>query len=89
MALFELGQVVATSGAMAELSMDDINTALSLYVKGNWGELEEDDWKMNDEAVKHNNDRIVAKYKSSNGVNFYIITEWDRSYTTILLPSEY
>jgi hypothetical protein len=87
--MFKLGQIVATRGAMDEISEDEIKKALDRYVKGDWGELEEDDWKMNDEAVKHNNDRIVAKYKSREGVYFYIITEWNREYTTILLPSEY
>jgi hypothetical protein len=88
MVLFELGQIVATRGAIEELSQDDINTALSFYVKGNWGILEAEDCEANEEAIREGY-RILGKYRSVNGVEFYIITEADRSYTTVLLPSEY
>jgi hypothetical protein len=88
MALFELGQIVATRGAIEELSQDDINTALSFYVKGNWGILGAEDCEANEEAIREGY-RILGKYRGINGVEFYIITEADRSYTTILLPSEY
>lgn len=54
------------------------------YLKQDWGDTCKEDWKMNDYAVKNGNDRIVARYG-----NIFIITEWDRSVTTILFTHEY
>lgn len=54
------------------------------YLRKNWGDICKEDWKMNDEAVKNGDDRIVARYD-----NIFIITEWDRSLTTILFTEEY
>ena len=48
----------------------------------------EEDAEMNTEAVNNGDDRILAVYKTCKG-NIWIITEWDRSVTTILFPSEY
>ena len=47
-----------------------------------------EDWKLNDEALKVGN-RLLSAYTAVNGVKFWIITEWDRSTTTILLPEDY
>jgi hypothetical protein len=44
---------------------------------------------MNDAAVEHGNDRIISVYKDGKGVKFWIITEADRSATTVLLPEDY
>ena len=52
-----------------------------------WGDLCDDDKQMNEDAIR-NNERLLASYVTSGG-NIYIITERDRSYTTILLRSEY
>ena len=54
------------------------------YAYKDWGDTCKEDWKMNDAAVESGNDRIVAKYD-----NIFIITEWDRSVTTILFTEEY
>lgn len=86
---FSLGQTVITSGAKAALPDADVNKAMGKYISGDWGLLCAEDKKMNDEAVISGEDRIVAKYRSSAGDDFYIITEWDRSVTTVLLVSEY
>lgn len=53
-----------------------------------WGDLPNEDKKMNDSAVKNNDDRIVARY-NYNRHDIYIITEYDRSHTTILFTFEY
>ena len=50
--------------------------------------VSEDDWKENDNAVK-NGERVLSSYRAPDGTKFWIITEWDRSYTTVLLPEEY
>ena len=89
-ALFQLGQVVATPGALEALKDADQKPDEFLYrhVTGDWGELDDEDKRANDQAVKHGQ-RILSAYRTSNGVKIWIITEWDRSVTTFLLPSEY
>jgi hypothetical protein len=52
-----------------------------------WGESL--DKEMNDAAVEQGNDRILSAYRDSGGVKFWIITEADRSATTVLLPEDY
>lgn len=84
----ELGRVYMTNGIESEVEMDDVIKALMRYTKGDWGELEESDKELNNRAIK-DGERIFAKYYDKNKKAFYIITEWDRSVTTILLPSEY
>ena len=96
MALFHLGQLVATAGvaeAMRENPDFDafVQASLARYLQGDWGDLEESDKKMNDAAVKNGDDRILAAYKKNDGKawKIWIITEWDRSATTVLFPDEY
>ena len=90
---FELGQTVQTRGIAAacednEAFTKEIYEAFNKFVLCNWGDTCPEDCALNDSAVKNNDDRIVAKYKTSKG-NIFIITEWDRSYTTILFADEY
>lgn len=86
--LFSLGKVVATSNALSLIDQADINIALARYMACDWGDLCEEDKAINDYAIK-NGERILASYKSGKGVTFWIITEWDRSVTTVLLPEDY
>jgi len=85
--LFNLGRTVITPGAQAALKENDIIEAMRRYIAGDWGDLCSTDRKTNDEALVFGN-RILAAYKSGQ-TKFWIITEWDRSITTILLPEEY
>ena len=93
---FKLGQIVATQGALAALKESN-QSALPFLLKhqtGDWGEVCEDDKKLNDEAVAHEGDadqqqRVLSAYKTSKNERIWIITEYDRSVTTILLPDEY
>lgn len=89
---FELGQTVMTRGiadAMeSETFTKQVMEAIKKYANCDWGNTCEDDADMNTEAVKTGNDRILAVYETCKG-NIWIITEWDRSVTTILFPSEY
>jgi hypothetical protein len=89
-ALFQLGQVVATPGAMAALQEAGQQPEEFLYrhVTGDWGELDEHDRQENERAVKEGN-RVFSAYQTNQGVKIWVITEWDRSVTTLLLPSEY
>ena len=85
-----LGQVVATPGALEALQEAEVQPATLLvrHQRGDWGELDEDDKRLNDEAVTDEG-RILSAYVLPTGVKVWIITEWDRSATTFLLPSEY
>ena len=58
------------------------------HVTGDWGELDEDDRRENELSVKHGF-RLFSTYTLSTGVRIWIITEADRSCTTLLLPSEH
>lgn len=90
---FDLGQIVQTRGIATEIENDEnfakeIAEAFSKYLQCNWGDTCEEDCEMNNNAVKFNNDRILAKYITTKG-NVFIITEYDRSYTTIMFAHEY
>ena len=88
--LFTLGRVVATPGALEALQ--DAHQAaqefLSRHGRGDWGDLTEEDQKENDFSVFRSL-RLLSAYHLSTGVTLWIITEADRSATTLLLPSEY
>lgn len=85
----KIGNLVATRGIASAVERDKnfakfIAVSFGKYMRQDWGDTCEEDWKLNDEAVKSGCDRIVAKYD-----NIFIITEWDRSVTTILFTEEY
>lgn len=89
----ELGQTVMTrrvGNAVVENFMfyQFVFSSLERYKNHDWGDLPNEDKRMNNLAVKNNNDRIVARYNHDDG-DIYIITEWDRSCTTILFCDEY
>lgn len=85
---FEVGQIVITQGASSELTQDDVLKALVRHMDGDWGELCEEDRRENETALKYGF-RLFSRYRTQDGTAFWIITEHDRSMTTILLPSEY
>ena len=86
------GTIVATRGVAAEMEKSpifagELSIAFQRYQRGDWGDLCQEDKELNDLAV-NGEDRILAAYKTSEGT-IWIITEWDRSATTFLFPSEY
>lgn len=85
---FPLGRVVITATAKAELDDEDVRQALVRHIRGDWGDTDAHDTEANERALKDGS-RLFSVYHSRASVRFYIITEWDRSYTTILLPSDY
>lgn len=86
---FELGRTVITAGANNVLhTLSVLYIIQNCYANGDWGNLCEADKQANYDALK-NGDRIFASYTDANDVKFYIITEADRSATTVLLPEEY
>lgn len=88
--LFELGQVVATPGAIEAMGEAKVSPGvyLRMHQWGEWGALDDDDKDINDRAVIYG-DRILSAYILPTGVKIWVITEADRSATTFLLPSEY
>ena len=85
---FPLGQTVITPGALGELDPSDVQTAMNRHAAGDWGDLDEDDRKENEFALTKYL-RLFSVYRDRRGTKFWIITEADRSATTILLPDEY
>lgn len=86
--LFPLGQVVATPGALAQLAQDEIVSFLARHGAGDWGDLCQEDRESNDQALLDGG-RIFSAYRNREKEKFWVITEADRSATTILLPEEY
>lgn len=86
--LFELGRTVTTPGALTGLEMADITCGLMRHSKGDWGEVCKEDWQENEVALSEGH-RLLSVFRSKSGKKFWIITEGDRSVTTILLPEEY
>jgi len=96
MTLFETGPIVMTPG-ISEMMMsgyqDEIQNCLDRHKSGDWGDLNDEDRQMNDDALEAEkkggfSDSLFSAYDTGFG-RIYIITECDRSVTTILLPEEY
>ncbi|MBN8625636.1 MAG: hypothetical protein J0M17_09115 [Planctomycetes bacterium] len=83
-----LGEVVITPGAVVKLDSKVVSRSLVRHMAGDWGEVNEEDWELNDAALE-GGDRLVSRYRGRDEKDFFIITEADRSITTILLPEEY
>lgn len=85
---FSLGKVVITRNASDVLDMCFIPYAIARHQSGDWGDLCVDDLKNNNDALI-NGERLLSAYTDTFGIKFWIITESDRSTTTILLPEDY
>ena len=87
-ALFRLGHLVATPNALAHLTQADILSAIKRHQAGDWGEVDDHDRRANDCALNEGT-RLFSVYRSENRIRFWVITEADRSATTVLLPEDY
>jgi hypothetical protein len=87
---FPLGQIVATPGALRALVEAGQNPMefVRRHQSGDWGEVTEEDQRENDFSVTHGF-RILSAYRTTRDARLWVITEADRSATTILLPDEY
>lgn len=91
---FPLGQLVCTKRISTKMEQDEkfkkfVELSLNKYASGNWGDTCNEDAKLNDIAMR-NGYRIVAVYRQEEtNIVIWIITESDRSITTILFPDEY
>ncbi|SRR5579883_637548 len=85
---FPLGQVVITTNALHTIPPDDYYRALARHAAGDWGELPAQDAALNEEALRDGDGRLFSAYGAGDR-RFWIITEADRSVTTILRPEDY
>jgi hypothetical protein len=87
---FPLGHVVATPGALTALAAAGHapQEFLDRHQQADWGELDEDDCRENERSLK-DGCRLLSAYRLRDSTKIWIITEADRSATTILLPEEY
>jgi hypothetical protein len=86
--IFLLGRLFMTPGAQERVPPSEMMQALRRHARGDWGELDDEDRQANDAALKDGT-RLLSAYRTKADVKFWIITEADRSMTTILLPEEY
>jgi hypothetical protein len=85
---FFLGRIVATPNVLVLISNDEILNALEHHVRGDWGTLDAKDLNSNERALRFGG-RLFSSYHSTQDVKFWIITECDRSVTTVRLPEDY
>jgi len=83
-----LGQIVATPNALSQIPSEEVLHGLQRHRTQDWGIVDPSDRAANDQALQEGT-RILSAYRASNGITFWIITEADRSVTTILLPEDY
>jgi hypothetical protein len=86
-ARFPLCQIAITANASLRLSTEEVLSALKRHVSGDWGDLCPEDTMANDDALAHGG-RLFSAY-GHGAERFWIITEADRSVTTVLLPEDY
>ena len=85
---FPLGRLVATPNLISRVTAEDIAIAVQRHANGDWGNICEEDREANEQALLTGS-RLMSVYSSSSCMAFWIITEWDRSVTTVLLPEDY
>ena len=85
---FPLGRVVATPAALKLVPPEVLLQWLHRHQTGDWGAVGPQDWAANDRTLT-DGDRLLSSYLTDGGTKVWIITEWDRSATTVLLPEEY
>ncbi len=88
--LFPLGQIVATPAALAALEAAGVSpwALLARHAKADWGEMDEEDRQLNALALI-NGERLLSAYTLPDRTRVWVITEADRSATTVLLPTDY
>jgi len=87
-AVFRVGRLVITPNARDSLPPQEVTQVIQRHQAGDWGDVTADDWDKNDRALLDGS-RILSVYHSSAGTKFWLLTEADRSMTTVLLPSDY
>jgi len=86
--MFPEGQLVQTPGVAERIPISDVYRALYRHACGGWGQGWPSGWKEKEKALQEGA-RLLSAFTSSTGLKFWVITEADRSVTTVLLPDEY
>lgn len=85
---FNPGAMYITHAARETVSNSEAAAAFAAHLCGDWGDVDAEDWAANDRALAEGA-RLLSAYRTKAGTKFWIITEGDRSMTTLLLPSDY
>lgn len=84
---FPLGEIYVTANAYHTLDPRDVHAALARHATGDWGDLPAEDAELNAYSLEHGG-RLFSAY-GEKGKRFWVITECDRSVTTVLMPEDY
>ena len=87
-AKFRIGRIVSTPNALSQLTHEDILMGIRRHQGGDWGDVTEDNRQPNERALIEGT-RLFSVYHAVSGTKFWVITESDRSATTVLLPEDY
>jgi len=87
-AKFRLGKIVSTPNALEQLTQDDILRAIGRHQAGDWGDVDEHDRAENELSLAQCA-RLWSAYHAANGVKFWLITEANSQFTTVLMPEDY
>jgi hypothetical protein len=85
---FPLGQILCTPGVLDSLPPEQVMHCVRRHARGDWGEVTPED-RAEIEFALHKHLRLFSVYHADDGTKFWVITEADRSATTVLLPEEY
>ena len=85
---FALGRTVITPSALKTIHPEDVDKAMSRHAAGDWGDCSPEDAEENELSLSQQW-RLFSVYHDRTGQKFWIITEADRSATTVLLPEDY
>lgn len=87
---FSPGQMIVTVDFRPDpTGLTNPSAYLRRHLSGDWGDLSDEDRRQNDLALASGEDRLFSSYQVAPDLTLWIVTEWDRSVTTLLLPSEY
>ena len=92
-----MGRLVMTTALQHDLEEsdtevgwhDEINLFVSRHLFGDFGDMDAEDTAANNRAIETGEERVFSSYTTIKGIKLWIITEWDRSYTTLLRPEDY
>jgi hypothetical protein len=87
-AKFRIGLIVSTPNALSQLTPEDLLRGIRRHQAGDWGDVDEHDWQENELSLKEGL-RLLSVYHSARGLKFWVITEANRSVTTVLMPEDY
>lgn len=88
LAKFRLGHLVSTPNALSQVPNEEIVKAIQRHQAGDWGDVDKHDYQENERALIEGT-RLLSVYHTAAGIKFWIITEADRSVTTVLMPEDY